>query len=307
MLTMTEKMSPDEKRRQIMHAIEMDYDRLENSKQILHGQNVIERRILLLGRSKSGKTTLRQMLRNPTKVSGELTLLSKSSSLEYDVIESNKSDVSLTILDTQSLSGRPYDDENQLSHIREAALTNDINSYHFICYCISFEAGIRHQDISAMKAIIACYGENIKSNSCLIITRCESKSEEQRNRMLNQIERDMAFKDLIQQCQLGLHFSGALNYDNWQNGNEILLDEFKNIYDYREKLFEFFHKSVTPCSLQAVFKNPATPPFTAPTVETFRNDGYPTSRMQPSRSVCLISIMFRQSTVRSHNMNPMKD
>lgn len=286
-------MSIDEKRKELMALIQMDYVRSENRKQIVYREDLVERKVLLFGRSKSGKTTLRQMLRDPTKVSGELTLLSTSSSLEYDVIESNKSDLSLVIMDTQSLSGRPDDDQNQLSRIREAAIAQNINSYHFICYCVSFEAGIRHQDISAMKTIIASYGENIKSNLCLIITRCESKSKEQRDRMLNQIECDTAFKDLIRQFQLGLYFSGALNYDNWQNGNEILLDEFKNIYDYREKLFQFFHKNVTPCSLETVSRKPPTLPFTTPTSEILGNNVNQTSRIAPSRLVCLISIMFR--------------
>lgn len=199
-----------------------------------HAGTLSSRKILLLGRSKSGKTTFRQMMRDPTCVSDELNLLSTSSSIDFEVIEHQQTGLSLKIVDTQSLSGR-VDDEDELTNIQKAATAQGIIHYHFICYCLSFEAGIRQQDINAVRTIITCYGPQIKSNLCLIITRCEMKTEQQLQQMHTQIQRDISFRDLLPHFGLGLYFSGALKYDDWQNGNEALCDQFRNIYQYSEK------------------------------------------------------------------------
>lgn len=292
-------MSVTSLQKQITDAIKANYQSLENRKQIVNDRNVVERNILLLGRSRSGKTTLRQMMKDPTLVCDESSLLSKSDTIEMETIELGKSNISLTIVDTNGLCGR-VEDYEKLLMIRQATAKNGIDNFHFICYCLSLEAGIRQQDVAAVKNIIDCYGEQIKSNLCMIITRCEGKIEGQRNRMYVEIQQDYLFKDVIKQFGQGIHFSGCLNYDDWHRGNEALYHQFSTIYGYREKLLHLFRTDVNRVCIENPSKPAAPTPASIVTIdERSMNGSYQHTNMAPNRYMYLISITYYECTEHS--------
>ncbi|CAF4412151.1 unnamed protein product [Rotaria socialis] len=242
-------MTARSKEEQLTNRIVQEFKQLENAKITTEKIDVIHRFILLLGRTNSGKTTLRYTLANPTRVSNELCLLSESGTTESEIIKCEKPPISLTIVDTQSLSGN-QDDENKLVNIYETLSKRGITRFHLICYCISFDAGIRQQDVDALKNIIDCYGEQIMPNLCMIIMRCESKTDGQRHRIRTELQQDHQFKDIVKQFGQGIQFFGALNYDDWHHGNETVFDQFRVVYNYREKLLQLFCGDVKPCGIQ---------------------------------------------------------
>lgn len=276
----------------IINWIKDQFESLENVSQETHDGDRPEKNILLIGRIKSGKTTLKQMIRDPTRVSDELTMLSKFSTIECEPISCLKSTLSLTIVDTKGLSGRP-EDYHELLNIAEETTKLGITSFDLICYCLSFEAGIRQQDITAVKGIIDYYGEQIKPNLCMIITRCESKNEEQRARIRTEIEQDRWFRSIVKEFGQGVHFSGALNYDDWNNGSDALCDQFLTIYDYRKKLLQLFQTDVSPVRLQTLGKPTMKPTSVTLTDQSLLNREYGSREQLTNKYVSLISEFVR--------------
>ncbi|CAF1544911.1 unnamed protein product [Adineta ricciae] len=280
----------------ITESIKNNYQSLENRKQILGDRNVVERNILLLGRSKSGKTTLKQMIKDPTLVSHESNLLSDSDTIEIETMELEKSNLSLTIVDANGLCGRPEDYE-KLSMIRQVTAKRGIDNFHCICYCLSLEAGIRQQDIAAVKNIINCYGEHIKSILCMVITRCEGKVEEQRTRIKAEIEQDYLFKDVIKLFDQGVHFSGCLKYDDWYQGNEALYNQFSTIYGYREKLLHLFRKNIERVCIEIPSKPTVSNSTSIVTIdERSTNGSYQHTNVAQNRYIHGISILYYELT-----------
>ena len=264
-------MTNRSRQEQLMDRIEQKFEELQNTEISTVKMDAVQRNILLLGRKNSGKTTFRYTLAKPTRVSDELCLLKDSGTTEVEIIKHEKLPISLTMVDTKGLLDTK-EDENNLVNIYELMSKRDITNFHFICYCISFEAGIRPQDINALKNIIGCYGAQIKPNLCMIIMRCESKTDEQRRRIQTDLEQDHQLKDIIKQFGQGIHFFGALNYDDWYDGNEALFNQFRVVYNYREKLLRHFCKDVKPCCIH-ISPKPTRNPISIASIDTPPVDG----------------------------------
>jgi hypothetical protein len=81
----------------------------------------------------------------------------------------------------------------------------------------------------------------------MIITRCESKTEQQRHQMRIEMKQDQLFGDHVKLFGQNIYFSGSINYDDWNNGYGTVYDQFVTIYEYRKNLLEFFRMSMTTC------------------------------------------------------------
>lgn len=66
---------------------------------------------------------------------------------------------------------------------------------------------------------------------------------------------DKNFKEIMPYFQLGVFFSGALNYHDFINGNKSLLDQYLNITDYREKLIQLFTRDIKPFEISETMIN----------------------------------------------------
>ena len=104
-----------------------------------------------------------------------------------------------------------------------------------ICFCVAITTGINAQDVDALQASIKFLGDEITNNACLIITRCESKDEEQRKQLKTELEKDTFFKTVAPFFKLGIFFSGSLNRDDYKQGNESLKKQYATINEYTDK------------------------------------------------------------------------
>ena len=277
---------------QQMDWIYRKYRSLEDDKPTADNVDCRERNILLLGRANSGKTTLRRMLRDPTRVSDEMSLLAKSGVRENETINYGKRALQLNIVDTKGPSGREAS-EDDFKNIHQSIVESGITTFHLICYCLSIEAGIRQQDITTLKNIIKFYTEGLKQHLCIIITRCESKTEEQCRRLAGEIQRDSSFHDVVTHCGQGIHFSGSLNYDDWYQGNEALCQQFLTIYNYRKKFIEL------ACTNTNHFRMPESLTFGTSTKQPSINLEHPRIDGLKNRYVPFEPLIFFHSLMRS--------
>lgn len=245
---MTETMINTSRQERLMQEIQQMFYSKEQEKATFNDKEPKERNILLVGRQKSGKTTFAKMIENPRKVCDELAILSQNESIKIEKIKTTSPTLLITVVDTIGLNDYQNPNE-QLQLIRQQCIDHRIGDFHLICFVICITDGFHNQDIEYISYMTKNFGENIEHNLCMIVTRCESKTESQRKRCREQLANDTMFRHVIHLFKQGIHFSGALNYDDWNLGNNSLRDQFLNVYHYREKLLDLINHDIMAYTL----------------------------------------------------------
>ncbi|CAF3694624.1 unnamed protein product [Rotaria socialis] len=242
---MTENATIFSRQQSLSDKIQRIFDSKEQKNQCFIDKEPITRNILLLGRRKSGKTTLVKMIENPTRVCEELTLVSSQVSIDIRSLSNSKLGLLMKIVDTVGFIDSD-DVGERFQTIRQHCINYDVTEIHLICLCVSITEGIRKQDIQCINSIKKHFPESIEHNLCMIMTRCESKMEGTRKGLYEGLKNDTLFKSVINLFEQGIYFSGALNYDDWNQGNDCLEGQFENIYNYREKLLDLIKGDIRP-------------------------------------------------------------
>ncbi|UJR18484.1 hypothetical protein I4U23_005390 [Adineta vaga] len=255
-------------------------------------RKVILKNILLIGRTRTGKSTIQSVLVDPRKIGAESTLYAQTKVADFQsyIVEGTKAErdqatdpitienqveqahneeintnleniqeeavTVLNIIDTPGLfehgstSDNIQDNETILDTI-QTCINREITKFHLVCFCASFESGINNQDIESLKLLINFLGKDVSKNSCLIITRCESKDKTERDKLVKEIVHDIHFKDIASYFQKGIHFSGVLNRDNWIKGQkDTIEDQFETICGYRADLINLFSTATDPFEIK---------------------------------------------------------
>jgi hypothetical protein len=241
----------DAKRTEIQNYIDQMFVNFQQDEPHIDVQEQrFSRNILLVGPSKSGKTTLRRVLNDPRYVSEELSLRSLSntiSSCERNIIPLSVP-VSLNIVE---LPEKMISPTSNLLMIDEECTRLGIHDFHMICLCISFDAGIDGIAIQSFERFINHFDrKQLSSNLCLIITRCESKNDKQREKLSSEVMQDIDFSKVMQYLGRGIHFSGALNRDSWNGASEALYNQFETVYDYRKNLLQLIKEDIKPFQIR---------------------------------------------------------
>jgi septin family protein len=255
-------------------------------------RRVIPKNIMLIGRTRTGKSTIQNVLVDPRKIGAESTLYAQTRYAEFqsyivegsvakldqqpvpthtedtnrqvddqetstDLENSREGAVTvLNIIDTPGLfehaaSAEDIQDNTAILKTIETCIRREITKFHLVCFCASFESGINDQDIASLKLLVEFLGKDISKNACLIVTRCESKDQKQRDKLIKEIKNDIHFKEIEPYFQKGIHFSGALNRDNWNKAQrKTLEDQFETICEYREDLINLFSSATDPFEIK---------------------------------------------------------
>ena len=207
--------------------------------------------ILLIGRTRTGKTTFKQMLKDPKRIPDEPSLISTTKDFIDDTFDVSYSNLTLTVVDSEGLFNQrtrtdgPASIDDDLNRIKTFCLTKGITEFHLVCFCVSFESGINNQDLEAIVRFQEHFGPDFAQHLCMIINRCESKNTEQRARLRTELEQDAYFNDVVGQFGKGIYFSGALKRDDWNRGSDALISQFQNICDYRRQLLDMIASLTT--------------------------------------------------------------
>ncbi|CAF2979971.1 unnamed protein product [Rotaria socialis] len=214
-------------------------------------RKVDHKNVLLIGRTRTGKSTIKKVLVDPTTVADEMKLAAqtRTATIESYIIDDNAT--VLNIIDTPGLFERGsseinWQDNKAILKTIETCIAREITKFHLVCFCASFESGVHEEDVKAMKLLIDFLGPDLTNNACLIVTRCESKNEKQRADLKHEIENDTMFKPLAGYFKKGILFSGTLDHDSWNNATDNLYYQFETVVSYREKLIDLLTNNVEP-------------------------------------------------------------
>ncbi|CAM4766700.1 unnamed protein product [Rotaria magnacalcarata] len=212
------------------------------------------RNIMLIERTRTGKSTIKSLLVDPTVVPTDLTLKSDSRDPLFETFHVSDNKIVLNIIDTPGLFEHGDDemklrDNDAILNTIEVCVNRGITKFHVVCFCAAVTAGLKREDIDSLRLLVKFLGNEISKNSCLIITRCESKDEQKREKMSKELSEDIYFKEIAPFFKLGIYFSGSLNPDDYNKANESLYDQYSTISDYRIKLIELFTSSIEPFPL----------------------------------------------------------
>nr|ACD54613.1 AIG1-like protein [Adineta vaga] len=201
--------------------------------------------ILIIGRTRTGKSTIKTLLVDPTNIPDELTLKSGTKDPHFQSFHLNEKNNVLNIIDTPGLFERSSneidirDNETIMNTIKMCA-NMEITKFHAICFCVSLTNGINEQDITSTEKLIEYMGPEISKNSCLIITHCESKTEAQREKLKEELIHDAHFRNIARFFKLGIYFSGSINRDDFLTASDNIVEQFFTISEYRQKLINLF-------------------------------------------------------------------
>ncbi|CAF1605094.1 unnamed protein product, partial [Didymodactylos carnosus] len=180
------------KSRKIMAEIKDEYSKF--GKYLM--KEVEHKNILLIGRTRTGKSTIKSLLVNPTSVPDQLTLKSGTRESHFQAFHLQENDTVLNIIDTPGL----FEHSNNEVDIRDnevilktigLCMTMEITKFHAICFCVSIVAGINREDINSLELLQDYLGVETSKNSCLIVARCESIDEEQREKLKRELMEDV--------------------------------------------------------------------------------------------------------------------
>ncbi|UJR10882.1 hypothetical protein I4U23_015069 [Adineta vaga] len=241
----------DKKRSEIMGHIKTVYET-----NVRHNvERVEQRNVLLIGRARTGKSTIKDVLVDPTMISDYMIMAShtKLATFESFIIQSNN--MLINIIDTPGLFERGTEenivrDNKTILRTIEQCVEREITKFHLVDFCASFECGINTEDIVAIRELTHFLGAGVTQNSCLIITRCESKDSRQRERLIEDVVNNIHFKPLASYFKKGIFFSVCLNRDSWDNATDDLYNQFDTIVSYREKFIDLLTNNIEPFMVQ---------------------------------------------------------
>jgi GTP-binding protein EngB required for normal cell division len=204
-----------------------------------------ERNIVLMGRSRTGKSTVAKVMGDVFHFSTEKTLFAETKQVEFHKVKTGTTDgrhYYFNIIDVPGFFDISTDEKKNLTNEQvkqfiNRCISQNVCNIHIFAYVFSLSGGIIEQDIQAM-----IYTQNqfkdLSTNMALIVTNCEHLTEEQRQELCdsffaNQMAVQNRLKDFFKQ---GIYFMGCLRKDSRDQANQQSIEEeYHNVSEMRNK------------------------------------------------------------------------
>lgn len=207
-----------------------------------------DRNIVLIGRTRTGKSTISNVIRDPFHLPPLPSLFACTRNITFNRITTTHRGNAyfFTIIDSPGLYDSMRNEGERLTnntikkHL-DQCITKDITHIHAFAFVFSSSSGINIEDIQSMMFIQKNYPE-LRNFFVLIITHCEEKNEEERRSFVEEFFQhpDVIKHGLREFFGLGVYFTGSLRPQLQRLPNLLAARaQANNILEMRKKLLDF--------------------------------------------------------------------
>jgi GTPase SAR1 family protein len=220
----------------------------QNSSRVV---NANVRNIVIIGRSRTGKSSFKRILVDPREVPKDMTIFPTTNAPSIESFFIDDINLILNIMDTPGLFERSRtrgtgNNNDAILKTIEMCINLEVTKFHMICFAMVVTTGIQRDDVETLKVFIDRLGPELSQNSCLILTHAESKTPKQRLQMRQELLESADFDQIGRYFKRGIFFTGTINYDDYNKGEETIFNQYKTVLEYRKELLSEFAKDIKP-------------------------------------------------------------
>jgi GTP-binding protein EngB required for normal cell division len=204
-----------------------------------------ERNLVLIGRARTGKSTVAKVMENIFHFSTEKALFAETKQVEFHKVKTGTTDgrhYYFNIIDVPGFFDISADVKNSLTNEQvkqfiNKCISQNVCNIHIFAYVFSLNGGINEQDIQAMIYTRNQFKE-LSANMALIITNCERLTAEERQKLCdsffeNETVNQNRLKDFFKQ---GIYFMGCIRKESYDQANkQSIEEEYKNVFEMRNR------------------------------------------------------------------------
>eukprot|EP01087_Luapelamoeba_hula_P021905 TRINITY_DN773_c0_g1_i5.p1 TRINITY_DN773_c0_g1~~TRINITY_DN773_c0_g1_i5.p1 ORF type:complete len:406 (-),score=105.33 TRINITY_DN773_c0_g1_i5:72-1202(-) len=210
------------------------------------------RNIILLGRSRAGKSTLLRMLKHPTHIPQSVQFFAQTQDpvLNSFTVERGGHNYGINVLDTPGLFERSASNtEVRCNALIKALIVKclefEIRYIHTAFFACSFEGGINSQDVQAIIELNRLF-KGADKVFHLLITRSEGKTLARRQLIETQVRAVPELSEFFANPDVKVFFSGTLVYDDFAMLlNKSMKDKLETVMNMRTLLYDHIIASET--------------------------------------------------------------
>jgi GTP-binding protein EngB required for normal cell division len=211
-------------------------------------QQCFDRNIILIGRTRTGKSTIANVINDITYVSKAYELYAQTRTIEFTTISTEAKDNIWYYFNFTDVPGffdiavngkEKLSNEKITSYLQEC-MAKSITNIHMFAFVFNLAAGIHQQDIETMLYVKKTYPQLTK-HMALVITHCEQLTAEQKQRLITDFYRHPKVNEskLKEYFQVGVLFMGSLRQESRDTANDqSMYFEYNNILDMRTEFIE---------------------------------------------------------------------
>jgi len=211
-------------------------------------KEAMNRNIIFVGKTRSGKSTALSVLKNPFTFVQLGSIFSETidASINHFTVEveganKTKTNFNISIIDTPGLfevvNIGTARDEEALEELILKCMNAEITKIHRIFFVVSYAGAINVQDIEALERFVKLFNGAERFVNVLI-TKCESFSEEEKGRIEEELRQYPKFSNLLSTVGQTIFFSGAVEQRLFEAGYEDVFNKnLDNVMYMREDLF----------------------------------------------------------------------
>jgi len=217
---------------------------------------------LFLGRTRAGKSTVFEVLKDATYIPKAKSIFSETEDARLfsftvelsDSQSGTQTNFNINIIDTPGL----FEQKREGEHIREnealkksilKCMEYEITKIHQIFFVCSFSEGIHPQDISAFREFIELFS-GVEEKVAMIITRSEGLDQQDKDQTIEELTSHKELKEISKLIGNKIFFSGATRKEFLNKGSvKALKQDLYHVSSMRVTLYNCIFNASEPFHL----------------------------------------------------------
>ena len=204
--------------------------------------------LLLMGKRRTGKSTIAHVIADPCYLPKDLQLYSPTKEITIHSVSTREiSSANLiycfNIIDTPGFFSPMKSSKNlSIKATVEKCLEEDITKIHLFAFVIDIQSYVDDQDIESMNFLLKHY-PFLKNFLCLIVTHCEETTDQQRARIIEEFfQSENVKKNHFEEIfAKKIFFMGTLRSQSIHSPHpQVIRKQIQTVHHMRQQLIQHF-------------------------------------------------------------------